>query len=335
MICKKLTRLNLTREASTLLASFFLTLSALAQEHTIPGAQGSWYVFKGDELTEDQNLGFRLLPNNHVNSIFRTKDQVIWNVNINTDQHSRRMVPFKGNVKAEKFLAFFGCSFVYGTGLNDNETLPYYVAKQLPHYRVYNYGIGASSAHLFLALLEEGKLQDQIAEKNGILVYVLMGGHLGRANAFMSEAGWNKRSPYYKYNASGELVRAGNFETSRPVLTSFYTWLWPKIERWATRRINFPPVLDSHIQYTCDLIKQSQKVFNEMYPHSKFVVTNHPLSSAQQPLWDCLKRSKIDLLDYDPRMDREEYRVPIDGHPTAMFNRDYGKMLADWLIKLQ
>jgi hypothetical protein len=49
---------------------------------------------------------------------------------------------------------FFGCSFTIGDGLDDHETLPYFVNEKLPNIFVKNFGFHGRGAHNALAILQ-------------------------------------------------------------------------------------------------------------------------------------------------------------------------------------
>ena len=86
----------------------------------------------------DPVLGWRLSPNASISVPFRR------NVHQQTDSEGwRRVVP--SNPSARISLAIYGCSFVFGTGLRDEETFASLLQEQLPELRVRNKGIGGQS----------------------------------------------------------------------------------------------------------------------------------------------------------------------------------------------
>lgn len=58
------------------------------------------------------------------------------------NQFGRRVVPQDNPEQRDKHLLFFGCSYTFGTGCNDNETLPAQTATLMPEYHVYNMAEG-------------------------------------------------------------------------------------------------------------------------------------------------------------------------------------------------
>ncbi len=62
-----------------------------------------------------------------------------WDVTYHTEADRTRRVPNQP-VKGKR-LAIFGGSFVFGAGLEDEDTITNHLQKLLPEYRIYNYGI--------------------------------------------------------------------------------------------------------------------------------------------------------------------------------------------------
>lgn len=80
-------------------------------------------------------LGWKLSPNSQVKVRFRNI------ANQTTDDDGWRTV-VKQPAKANKKIAFYGCSFTYGTGLSDDETFTSRLQKHFPNIQIVNRGIG-------------------------------------------------------------------------------------------------------------------------------------------------------------------------------------------------
>ena len=61
----------------------------------------------------------------------------------------------EGPDRKSEFVIFTGCSFVFGEGVNDNQTLPYLYGKQNPAVRCYNYGFPGYGTQQMLAVLQQ------------------------------------------------------------------------------------------------------------------------------------------------------------------------------------
>jgi hypothetical protein len=299
-----------------------------------------WF-FPDRHVPHTQN-GWRNNPSKKIYEILRMEDKIIWNVQMNIDKYSRRVTPFKfEKEKPDKFIMFFGCSFVFGTGINDNETLPYFLANKMKDYVPYNYATGAMGTHQLLSLMENTDLKKQVPEKNGIFIYVYANGHIERSNGFMHQRAWNLDSPFYK-KVDNKMERAGTFSTEEPIITWFYDFL-SNILNYSTRfGRNFPRIYQRHTDYTCNLIVDSKRRFLIKYPDSHFFVSNHRLvGTVSKDLRQCLEKNDVALinhkylgdrfLDDDPAKGR--VAIEIDLHPTALYNKVAAELISDILLE--
>ncbi|HNY03187.1 MAG TPA: hypothetical protein PKG48_11395, partial [Bacteroidales bacterium] len=79
---------------------------------------------------------------------------------------------------------FFGCSVTFGTGVNDDQTLPFYFNEAAGgHYRVYNFGLPGYGPHQMLALVESSRFGEIPAGREGkdIAVYSFIPDHIRRS----------------------------------------------------------------------------------------------------------------------------------------------------------
>ena len=138
-----------------------------------------------------------------------------------TDAYHRRITPVDHPEQRHKFLLFFGCSMTFGLGVNDDETMPFYVAQYASHYRPYNYGVSGYGPHYMLAQLQRGDLPKEIHEHQGIAIYTFIDHHINRAIGTMRVYNqWEQHAPFYTLDAHDRLVRKGDFTSGRPLVLS-------------------------------------------------------------------------------------------------------------------
>jgi len=102
-------------------------------------------------FTYDPNYGLGIKPNGMMRAKLDYKDHKVFDVVYNTDQFGRRITP-SVNYDVEnfkKFAIFLGCSFVWGVGVENNQTIPFEYSKIHPEYHVYNYGIPGPALIIF------------------------------------------------------------------------------------------------------------------------------------------------------------------------------------------
>ena len=257
-------------------------------------------------------------------NVRRFQDGTIQKIIETHDLVGRRLVPGQETPsKKDKFILFFGCSFTYGVGVNDDETMPYYVSRLLPDYKIYNYGYGGDGPHNMLAWLQMPKFADDVKEIEGICVYNFLYCHIARAIGDMyTYNGWAKTDPYYCLDRNGNLVRNGNFQEGRPIISLFYELLG---KSYILKYFNFNiprNVTKQDALLTCQIIKKARDQFEKLFKSQGFWVIMYPHQNGQfTPLIiDHLQKAGIKCYDYTDliKNDLNKYAVhpKFDSHPN-------------------
>lgn len=264
-------------------------------------------------MVRDDDLGYRILPNVSLPVTKTENGEEIYSVVYNTDEAGRRVVPDSAKQgETDRFLAFFGCSFTFGEGVSDEETLPNQVARLLPGYRVYNYGVPGYGPQQMLAMAESGFVRDTIPEQKGIVVYSIFFGHLNRAAGRMNSALMQGRHfPYYRVE-NDVLVRAGNFDTARPGLHRLMSLINKSgIVRYFN--LNFPPLREQDYELTARIILEAKRLFSQQFEQVDFYVLMYPaipqLNHSLEPVFEYFKGQDITVLDY--------HKLPYSRHARA------------------
>ena len=127
-------------------------------EITENGAPATWSV-------DDPVTGYKPRPGAAVRSVRKGRaDGVVqYDVRYTVDEHSRRKVA--QHPEARKAVLFFGCSFTFGEGLTDEDTLPYRVNEKIGgEFQAFNFGYSGYGPHQFLALLESSLPEGSLPE---------------------------------------------------------------------------------------------------------------------------------------------------------------------------
>lgn len=302
-----------------------------------------YYWQKPSEFQTDPDLGYRHSSSTIVRHIKRTQKELIYDVQYSFDEFGRRIFPGHSPEGKSSFVILSGCSFTYGNGIDDDQTLSYFMNSQAQSRFVYNYGIGSSGTHMTLALTESDRFKKEIPQDNGTLVYVFIDGHIQRTNGFMNELGWLKESPCYEEQADGSFRRNGSFATCSPTRTWLLESLAELFKKLSIQR-NFPSIRESHVQKTCQLIAQTNEAFKNQYSKGSFFVFLHPLSSENnytKRIKACLNKKNISILEIDMSgRDSRDFTLRGDGHPNEKLNKmaagpvlDYTRRLEEWQKK--
>lgn len=280
-------------------------------------------------IEPDEVLGWRPLPSLRTRTAKSLAGQIVYDVTYTFDEHRRRVVPRDPPASPRRFLLFFGCSHTFGEGLQDDETLPYYVSQGLPDTRVYNYAFRGYGPQHMLARLETSDLRREIAEAEGAAVYVLPAWAVDRVIGGSATMSWVEELPYYRLE-NGEPIRDGFFQTTRPLYSRFTRALGSsRMMQWAG--VAWPPrVRPADLELTCAVLAKAQRLLNAQLGPTPLVVALHP-NGGFHDFASCLAPLGIPILDYHTLFyDRPttETRIPIDGHTNAHGNRLLAARLA-------
>ena len=230
---------------------------------------------------------------------WKEDQRVIYDVTYTIDEHKRRMTPFKDTSNTDKFAIFFGGSFTFGEGVEDNQTLPYYFGVFTEKYHPYNYGFHGHGPTEMLAKLETMDLPKEVSEKKGVLIYSFIDNHVKRTVGsmfFVTDWGWHK--PYYYLTSNDEIIRQGSFLTGRPLLTRLYRLLGKsKILRYF--EVDFPlQIGQEQLRLVFRVIEESRMLFLKQFPGSQFYVLIWPRTNANydKQLQSFLELKKNSLL---------------------------------------
>jgi hypothetical protein len=275
----------------------------------------------GDIYRTDDILGYKPEAQAQVHSLKKINGQVIYDVIYSTDEYSRRITPLPNLKDRNKFILFFGDSFTFGDGVNDDETLPFYVAQLAPDYQPYNYGFSGYGPQQMLAKLQSEHLNQEIKEKEGLVIYTFIDDHVPRSIGSMAVYNqWGRLMPFYTLDANNNLVRQGNFTSGRPLLSALYIILG-KSQTAKYFNINLPPGLyEHHFALTAKIIETARDTFVEKFGHDNFYVLFFPdVSERANRIIPYLEKAGIKYLDYSTLYDhsRSDLWIKGDAHPTA------------------
>ena len=290
------------------------------REHTKFNASGSYTkkFFKRDKL-----LGYTSIPEIKVNSakkaINRQDTLVLYDVRYTIDSLSRRWTPVSAKSKANKqYALFFGCSFTFGEGVNDDETYPYYFSRSDSIFTPYNYGLCGYGTQQMLARLQACNLRAAISEPSGIAIYLHIPMHINRVigDMFVHNI-WGANMPYYDLEA-GKLIYKGSFKNGRPFISKLYSFLG-KSNTLRYFNVNFPVKINTHhFDVTSRLIEESYQTYKRQFGNDNFFVVIYHRSDE---IKSRLQEKGIKVLDYSDTFDgsAKEFQIhpQYEKHPNA------------------
>lgn len=184
-----------------------------------------WLFFSQDKTQMTQPhyiLGYANTPLYNGKAKFIVDDKVIYNISYTHDGYGNR-VTLNNNENSKKCIAIYGGSFAYGAAVDNNETLEYFLAKELPDFHLLNFGISATGAHTVLARLEFQIDSEILAQCDELIsIYKAIPHHIDRA--YGANLG-----PNYQLNAKNKPVYRGTYKEGEYARQRFWTKQPPKI----------------------------------------------------------------------------------------------------------
>lgn len=281
-------------------------------------------------LLQDEWVGYKPIPNHQMIHKVRGDDEIIISATSTIDGFGRRVTPGADLDQRKKFILFFGCSYTFGWGVNDDETLPYFVQELAPDYHAYNYGVNGYGTQQVLAKLETNTVRSEVTENKGIFIYTFIDDHVNRvAGTMRFHLNRGGVTPYYGLE-DDQLVRYGNFVSGRPVTAIFY-YLVGNSQVAKYFNFNYPTINTTHYVLTARIIKESCNLFAAQFGSDDCYVLLYPGNG--QTIKPYLEANHIKVLDYSRLFERVEDKsalsIPHDGHPTGWAYR----LLAEQLTK--
>lgn len=308
----------------------------------VAGASGGGIAalskFGDTYCTYEPNLGYGPYPSTRIYLTWWSNVTVIKHMRFDTDAYSRRVTPVDDQEKRDNSILFFGCSFTFGEGVKDDESLPACVGRLASTYMPYNYGFNGYGTQQMLARLQAPDMVDQVRHDNRVIViYTFLDWHIcrtiGNLPVYMM---WGKDMPYYCLDRVGSVVRRGSFRTGRPVRAWLYDLLGKSRFVWSIVKMN-DVVSEKDVQLDAMIIRESRDTVEKKFKNGDFYVMLYPGQyEYRDRLIRYLKMYNIKYLDYTALFtpfDHEHCLSDLDSHPTPQAYREVAaKLVADLRI---
>jgi len=268
-------------------------------------------------------LGYCMLKNIVCYSKEYYKDTLLYDVKYSSDENGQRILPKIIPNSSTRSIVYFGCSFTYGDGLNDNETVPYLVQELAGNsYKIYNFAFTGYGPHQMLAQIETHMVDSIVKFKPYLFIFSTIPDQVRRV---VNPVENNRHDPQYKLNRFNVPERFGNFDDPGKKNISFMKE--PEVGKYisglskASRRKN--------IGLFTAIIKKSKELLLKKYPGSKFCVVFYDYySEINQEIENQLVANEIDyykvsnlIPDYQWNSQKYAIYLPVEGHPAFFLNK--------------
>ena len=140
-------------------------------------------------------------------------DDMVFDVSYRIEKDGLRARPPLREPPPQGSVLLFGCSFTYGMGLEDDETVAWQLERDLEgRLRGYNFGFSGWGAHQMLANLESGRVESLVKYPPKLAVYLALADHARRV---AGDAAHDRHGPRYVLDEGGRPVRRGKFSDDK------------------------------------------------------------------------------------------------------------------------
>jgi hypothetical protein len=266
----------------------------------------------------DPDLGYANQPNIVVSANKRARDgSILYDVKYSIDARGlRKTLPTNNNG-----VVFFGDSFVFGEGLNDEETMPQ-IYSSLSGQCALNFGVSGYGAHHMLRELEIGRLEALGVTRPQAIVYTILPHfHISRAAGL---APWDQKGPRYEL-IDGEAKYVGSFDETRSLLDR--TMSNSAVDAAVLKKYPAAPDSEADRQRFLAIILKARKIAQEKY-HAPFLLLlwnaflQENVRSNAEWLAQRLKENQLATLELStvPGLENADSYIPVDFHPNGNGN---------------
>ncbi len=214
-------------------------------------------------------------------------------------------------------IVFFGCSFTFGDGVDDESSMPYRAGVLQPAYQAYNFGFHGYGPHQMLAAIESGKMERLVTAPPKFVIYQMIPQHVGRV---ANRVPYQRHAPAYGI-VEGQVRLLGHFDERWPSLI---------IRRLLRKSSIYGSLIEPRLWTNADVelavavIMRARALIGERFPDCEFHVVFWDLwlEELSQKLLKKMRHSSFnihsmsDILPNDGGWHRR-FLIPRDGHPNA------------------
>lgn len=254
-------------------------------------------------LMQDPVLGRKIKANYRGSHYLEVGGEEIFSVQYAFDEHSRRITPVAHEEERQGSALFFGCSFVFGFGVEQEDSLPAAFGRECETLFPLNFATpGYGPQHMWVQL-QQPHFEEQIPGEKGVVLYGFIHDHLNR---LMGEpnlvANWGTHLPWLDISEEGVVYR-GLMKDRESFLSLFRQALIRRhLGRFILNRLNLLPVPDyteeEAYRSFARLFADIKERIKTILPGYELIVFAFPGDFEETQLKDALEEYDIPFLDY-------------------------------------
>lgn len=286
--------------------------------------------YMGDYFVDHDVLGYGPQPGLAATSNRTIDGEFIYSTVYTINAHGRRVTPVS---KADRSALFFGGSFTFGEGVQDEESMPYQLAERVGNEpAIHNFGFHGYGPHQMLAALESGLVAESINQPVDYVIYQTIPDHVHRA---VGRAFWDKSGPRFQLQPDGSATFSGRFDDGKGVIGK---WLDQRLQKSQLYQRLFglqKTISEDDVALYLAIISGARQFVAENYPGAEFHVLlwGYPGAAEYDAIVAGLASAGIPvhrIIDILPGYDVEPQRYELhvkDTHPNARAH----ELIADYV----
>jgi beta-glucanase (GH16 family) len=169
-------------------------------------------------------------------------------------------------------IVFFGCSYTFGMGLSDYQTMPYIVQNYVKdRYKVYNLGVSGYGPNQMLSAIENNMLDSIVKGKPRIFIFTAITDHINRVYALNLKASKHEHVPKYVIDEKNNRLKyEGLYDDPQNLMES--RWFSKIIKSGMCGYITKKAIDKKNSQLVLAIISKSKELLLKKYPGSQFYV---------------------------------------------------------------
>lgn len=287
----------------------------------------------------------------------KKKRKVLINTKYTIDERGNRKLPYSDDIDNSNSILFVGGSFTFGEALNDNQTLPYYVSRNLKINSI-NVGMNGYGPHQALYILENKEIYNKriSSAKINFIIYRALIQHINRAAGY---ALWDYYGPCYKIDSEtkkleyrGSFYNCNKLSLIKRIEIKLLNLIKSPYEPWTSYLIgNYEFRQYSNKKYLPDDSKRFLKIVEKINIISKSLgakflmvienVNTNPESClldepySNELILELNKKSIPFILTSEIYKNQkcENLQIKYDGHPSAYANRLLSEAISNYIKK--
>jgi len=242
--------------------------------------------------------------------------RLITDVTYTIDANGLRKIPAPAQERARK-VAFFGCSFMFGHGVEDDQTLPYYfVQDSRGAFEGFNFAGEGWGPHQMLREIENGFVR-RVAGTPDLAVYEVIPDHLRRV---AGRAPWED-GPKYELCPGDEVCYSGAYHS--PYYILFRRWF---NESWTVKyfddhfaRLSRP----SDIPLFLAVLKRTRTLLEKS--GTRFIIVLWDQNDLARTMMKALRANRFEVIALSSVVSEEARKghplIQLDRHPSPETNK--------------